>query len=250
MGVSILHNILPLLGHPDHSIVTAIDITSNGKSILTGSSSGTLSLVDLECSKISQTFAKTESGVGIRFVCVLSDNVRFVFVDEANRVELRTFDNNEAGIELVQSNVQVTCITALGLNSILLGCDDGKLLCFYLNDKSQSKLQAHSDSISQVRGDLEDPFRRFVSGSIGGSVNLWNVEKDLPTLMWSHDNIYSAPITVLEFVPSSDDIIIGCGKKVCKSFFEKDYQTLFLGGGRVTGFRQKYRSKCFVPCSS
>ena len=249
MGESILHNILPLLGHPDHSIVTAIDITSNGKSILTGSSSGTLSLVDLECSKISQTFAKTESGVGIRFVCVLSDNVRFVFVDAANRVELRTFDNNEARIELYQPDVQVTCITALGLNSVLLGCDDGKLLCFYLNGKSQSKLQAHSDSISQVRGDL-DPFPRFVSGSVGGSVKLWNVEKNLPTLMWSHDNIYSAPITALAFVPSSDDIIVGCGKKVCKSFFEKDNQTLFLGGVLIIGFRQKYRSKCFVPCSS
>ena len=233
MGVSTLHNILPLLGHPDHSIVTAIDITSNGKSILTGSSSGTLSLVNLECSKISQTFAKTESGVGIRFVCVLSDNVRFVFVDEANRVELRTFDDTEARIEFGQPDVQVICITALGLNSVLLGCDDGKLLCFYLNGKSQFKLQAHLDSISQVRGDLEDPFRRFVSGSIGGSVKLWNVEKDLPTLMWSHDNIYSAPITVLEFVPSSNDIIIGCAKQVCKSFFEKRLSDVIFGGEGV-----------------
>ena len=250
MGVSILHNILPLLGHPDHSIVTAIDITSNGKSILTGSSSGTLSLVDLECSKISQTFAKTESGVGVRFVCVLSDNARFVLVDEANRVELRTVDNNEARIELGQPDVQVTCITALGLNYVLLGCDDGKLPCFYLNEKTMGKFQAHSNSISQVTGDLEDPFRRFVTGSIDGSVKLWKFKKNLPTLMWSHDNIYSSPITVLEFVPSSNDIIIGCGKKVCKSFFEKDYQTLFFGGGRVTGFRQKCRSKCFVPRSS
>ena len=224
--MSTLHNILSLSGHPDDSIVTAIDITSNGKYVLTGSSSGTLSLDDLECSKISQTFPNTESGVGIRFACVLSDNARFVVVDQANRISLRTFDDTEARIELGQPDVQVTSITPLGLKYILFGCDDGKLLWLYLNDKSLNKFQAHSNCITQVRGDLEDPFRRFVSGCIGGSVKLWKVEKKLPTLMWSHDNIYSAPITALAFVPRSDDIIIGCGKKVRKSFFPQDYQTL------------------------
>ena len=224
--MSTLHNILSLSGHPDDSIVTAIDITSNGKSVLTGSSSGTLSLVDLECSKISQTFPNTESGVGIRFVCVLSDNARFVVVDQANRISLRTFDDSEARIELGQPDVQVTCITTLCLKYILLGCDDGKLLCFYLNGKSLCKFQAHSNSISQVRGDLEDPVRRFVSGSFGGSVKLWKVDKNLPTLMWSHDNIFSAPITALAFVPRSNDIIIGCGRKVRKSFSQQAYQTL------------------------
>ena len=224
--MSTLHSILSLSGHPDDSIVTAIDITSNGKSVLTGSSSGTLSLVDLECSKISQTFPNTESRVGIRFVCVLSDNARFVVVDQANRISLRTFDDIEARIELGQPDVQVTCITTLCLKYILLGCDDGKLLCFYLNDKSLIKFQAHSNAISRVRGDLEDPFRRFISGCIGGSVKLWKVEKKLPTLMWSHDNIYSAPITALAFVPRSDDIIIGCGTEVRKSFSQQDYQTL------------------------
>ena len=214
--MSTLHNILPLPGHPTDSLVTAIDTTSSGKSVLTGSNLGTLSLVHLECPKIPQTFAKTESGVGVRFVCVLSDNVRFVFVDEANRIELRAFDDNEASIELGQPDGQVTCIAALGFNYILLGCDDGKLLWSYLNDKSQCKFQAHSNAISQVRGDLEDPFRRFVSGSISGSVKLWNVEKNLQTLMWSHDDIYFAPITALAFVPESNDIIIGCGRKVCK----------------------------------
>ena len=224
--MSTLHNILSLSGHPDDSIVTAIDITSNGKSVLTGSSSGTLSLVDLECSKISQTFPNTESEVGIRFVCVLSDNARFVVVDQANRISLRTFDDIEARIELSQPDVQVTCITPLGLKYILLGADDGKLLWLYLNDESLNKFQAHSNYITQVRGDLEGPFRRFVSGCIGGSVKLWKVEKKLPTLMWSHDNIYSAPITALAFVPRSDDIIIGCGGKVRKSFSQQDYQTL------------------------
>ena len=227
--MSTLHNILSLSGHPDDSIVTAIDITSNGKSVLTGSSSGTLSLVDLECSKISQTFPNTESGVGIRFVCVLSDNARFVVVDQANRISLRTFDDIEARIELGQPDVQFTCITTLCLEYILLGCDDGKLLWFYLNDISLNDIsvnefQAHSNAISRVRGDLEDP--RFISGCFGGSVKLWKVEKKLPTLMWSHDNIYSAPITALAFVPRSDDIIIGCGSKVCKSFSQQDYQTL------------------------
>ena len=223
--MSTLHNILSLSGHPDDSIVTAIDITSNGRSVLTGSSSGTLSLVDLKCSKISQTFPNTESGVGIRFVCVLSDNARFVVVDQANRVSLRTFDDIEARIELGQPDVQVTCVTALGLNYVFLGCDDGKLLWFYLNYESLGKVQAHSNAISQVRGDVEDPFLRFVSGSFGGSVKLWNIRKNLPTLMWSHDNIYSAPITALAFVPRSNDIIIGCGRKVCKTFSQQDYQT-------------------------
>ena len=220
--MSTLHSILSLSGHPDDSIVTAIDITSNGKFVLTGSSSGTLSLVDLECSKISQTFPNTESGVGIRFVCVLSDNARFVVVDQANRISLRTFDDIEARIELGQPDVHVTCITTLCLKHILLGCDDGKLLWFCLNDISLNDIslnefQAHSNAISRVRGDLEDPFRRFISGCIGGSVKLWKVEKKLPTLMWSHDNIYSAPITALAFVPRSDDIIIGCGTEVRKS---------------------------------
>ena len=215
--MSTLNNILPLSGHPDDSIVTAVDIASNGKFTLTGSSSGTLSLVDLECCKIFQTFAKSKSGFGIRFVCLLSDNVRFVFVDEANRIELRTLDDNEARIELDQPDVQVTCIAALGLNSVLLGCDDGKLLWFYLNDKSQHNFQAHSNAISQVSGDLQGRFRRFVSGSIVGFVKLWKVEENFQTLMWSYDNIYSAPITVLAFVPRSDDILIGCCKEVCKS---------------------------------
>ena len=228
--MSTLHNILPLSGHPDDSIVTAIDTTSNGKFILSGSSSGTLSLVDLDCPEISQTLAKTESGVGIRFVCLLGDDVRFVFVDEANRIELRTFDNNETGTELGQPDARVTCITALGSNYILFGCDDGKLLRFYLNDKSLWNFQAHSNAISQVRGDLEDPFRRFVAGSVSGAVKLWNLKKNLVTLMWSHDNIYSAPITALAFVPSSDDIIIGCGSKVCKSFSEQDYPTFLRRG--------------------
>ena len=201
-------------GHPDDSIVTAVDFTSNGKFTLTGSSSGTLSLFDLECSEISQTFAKTASGVGIRFVCVLSDNDRFVLVDEANRVELRTFHDNGTTIELNQPDVQVTCIAALGLSCVLLGYDDGKLLCVYLNDKSQHKFKAHSNAISQVSGGLEGRCRRFVSGSIVGSVKLWKVEENFHTLMWSYDNNYCAPITALAFVPCSDGILIACGEEV------------------------------------
>jgi hypothetical protein len=49
--------------------------------------------VDLKSSNVVQTFGEIEVGVGIRLVSVLSDVAHFVFVDEANRVVLRTFNN-------------------------------------------------------------------------------------------------------------------------------------------------------------
>lgn len=209
--------LLPL-GHSDDSIVTAIDITSNGKFALTGSCSGTLSLVNLESSEIVQTFAKTEAGVGIRLVSLLSDDDRFVFVDEANRIELRTINNNEAGVELVQPDVEVTCIARLGFNYILLGCENGELLLYDCVGNEYFKHQAHLEAVSKVRSHPSNEFLFFVSGSVSGSVKFWFVTKTVPPFwsqIWSH-NVHQHPITAIAFVPNSEDIVVGSyGSEVC-----------------------------------
>ena len=228
------------LGHSDDSIVTAIDITSSGKLALTGSSSGTLSLTDWE-GMVVKTFGTSEAGVGVRLVCILSDDARFVFVDQANRVELRDFSNKEAELLLDQPAVKVTCITTLGVDYVLLGCENGELLLFNLNVKQYMyEHQAHSEAISQVKSDAAS-LLHFVSGSASGGVKLWYVSKTRESgstsqninslscslggakftlwwsLVWSHDNVYPHPITALTFVPDSKDIVIGSfyGNKVC-----------------------------------
>ena len=181
---------------------------------VTGSSSGALSLVDLESSNKSQTFAKTESGVGIRFVCILTDDIRFVFVDEANRIELRTFDGNEPVIKLGQVDVQVTCITALGLKYIILGCANGDWRWFYSNGKVRGEHPADMDAISQVKSKPGNFSHHFVSASFGGWVKLWSVEDIFePNSIWSY-KISSDPITAIAFLPDSEDVIICSGEKV------------------------------------
>ncbi len=169
----------------------------------------------------NDTFAKTEAGVGIRFVNVLSDDANFVFVDETNTMELRTFDNNKAGLVLGQPHVKVTCITTVSLNYVLMGCGNGELLLFNLHLKQyQYKLHAHSEAVSQVKSNPKDISLRFASGSVSGSVKLWKfVETVQPSsmLVWSHDKIHPNAITALAFVPDSDDIVIGScyDNKVC-----------------------------------
>ncbi len=177
--------------------------------------------MNLENSNIVQTFAKTEAAVGIRFVNVLSDDASFVFVDETSTMELRTFDNNKAGLVLGQPHVTVTCITTLGLHYVLIGCENGELVFFNLHlEQYQYKLHAHSEAVSQVKSNPKDISLRFASGSASGSVKLWKfVETVPPSFMpvWSHDKIHPNAITALAFVPDSDDIVIGyCyDNKVC-----------------------------------
>ena len=228
-------NILPPSGHSVDSIVTAIDISSDGELVLSGSSSGTLSLINLESEEVVETFGTTEAGVGVRLVCILSDEARFVFVDQANRVKLRDFNNKEAELLLDQPAVKVTCITTLGVDYVLLGCENGELLLFNLNVKQYMyEHQAHSEAVSQVKSDAAS-LLHFVSGSACGCVKLWYVSKtresgstsqninslfcSLPlwSQVWSHDNVYPHPITALTFVPDSKDIVIGSfyGSKVC-----------------------------------
>ena len=170
--------------------------------------------MNMESSKIVQSFAKTEAGASILFLCVLRDDARFVFVDEANIVELRHFDKIEA-IVLGQPVVKVTCITALSVNYIVVGCENGELVWFHLNVKQYKYIdQAHPEAVSQVNSDLKlrPSSLRLVSGSVRGSVKVWNVVETVPLsrkLIWSHDNIYPDPITSLVFVPDSEDIVIG-----------------------------------------
>ncbi|CAB4006811.1 WD40 repeat domain-containing [Paramuricea clavata] len=200
-------------GHPDASIITAIDITTDGKLVLSGSSSGTISLVDLKSSNVVQTFGVTEAGVGIRLVSVLSDVAHFVFVDEGNRVVLRTFNNKEAELVLDQPAVKVTCITTHSGKYVFLGCENGELLLFDIY-ATQYKYnhQAHSEAVSQVKSNPTGFLHLLVSGSASGRVTLWCVSKTVPPLwsqIWSHDNVYPHLIADVAFVPHSEDIVIG-----------------------------------------
>ncbi|XP_028408749.1 apoptotic protease-activating factor 1-like isoform X2 [Dendronephthya gigantea] len=200
-------------GHPDESIVTAIDITSDGKLALSGSSSGTISLVNLESSNVVQTFTKTESGDGIRLLRILRDDNNFVVVNETNTVELRNFDNR-SGMVMAQPPFKVNCVTTLGLKYILLGCANGDLLLYdYLVCLDREyNYQAHSESVSQVEGHPSNEYLYFLSGSENGSVKLWYVTKTTPPVwsqMWSRDCIHSHLITALAFVPNSEDVVSG-----------------------------------------
>ncbi len=62
--------ILSPTGHSDDSLVTAVDITSNGKLLCVRKQFRSISLMNFGQFNIVQTFAKTEAGVGIRFVNV------------------------------------------------------------------------------------------------------------------------------------------------------------------------------------
>ena len=129
-------------------------------------------------------------------------------------MELRTFDNNKAGLVLGQPHVKVTCITTLGLNYVLIGCENGELLLFNLHLKQyQYELHAHSEAVSQVKCNRKDIFpNHFSSGSVSGSVKLWKFVETVPPsfmLVWSHDKIHPNAITALAFVPDSDDIVVG-----------------------------------------
>ena len=86
------------------------------------SSSETLSLMNAESFKIIQTFAKTETAVGIRLVNVqvLRNNVRFVLVDD--------------------------------LNHVLIGCKNGKLLLYdYVEQYEYYKHKAHFEGICMYK---------------------------------------------------------------------------------------------------
>lgn len=213
-------NVFPLSGHPDNSIVTAIDITSDGLLALSGSSSGTLSLMNLESSTIVQMFEKTKDGAGIRFVSVLKDDASFVFIDEANRVEIRSFNNNDVGLCVGQPPAEVTSVTPLDSTSVLFGLDNGEVSLFDFVEHRMQNYQAHSEAVTQLESRQEDSHKKeFVSGSSSGSVKLWSVTKTDPPLwteIWSHDHVHAHPITAMAFVPDSQDILIGSyGCKVC-----------------------------------
>ena len=202
-------------GHSDDSTITAIDITSNGQFVLSGSSSGTLSLMDLESSGVVQMFEKTKDGAGIRLVSVLKDDASFVFIDEANRVEIRTFNNDV--VHVSQPNAKVTSVTSLGLSCVLFGFDNGELSLFDYDEQHKYNHQAHSEAVTQLESRPKKSFLYFASGSSSGSVKLWFVTKTgLWKEIWSHDKVHPHPITALAFVPDSKDILIGSyGNEVC-----------------------------------
>ena len=180
---------------------------------MSGSSSGTISLVNVQSYKVIHTFTNDERGVGIRFVSVLKNDASFVFVDETNRLEMRSFDGNDK-LMLGQPSSKVTCITPLGLTYILVGCENGELLLInYFGDfNNEYKHQVHSDSITQVKNYPNNDFLYFASGSISGCVKLGYITKTVPPVwckVWSHDNIHPYAITALAFVPNSEDVVSG-----------------------------------------
>ena len=233
-------------GHSRDSIVTAIDITSDGKLALSGSSSGTISLVNLESFQVVQTFASTRpEGVGIRLVSVLGNDASFVVVDEENTAELRSFSNFNDAKVLGKPSVKLNCVTPLGSKYILFGCENGELLLFnYFDMVEPYKHKAHDEAVTQVESHPQDEFLYFASGSKNGTVKLWYVTETAPPV-WSqirsYEKVHSHPITALAFLPGSNDIVCGSygddvhrlsGAAVARTYWYKSYGNTAL---RVVG---------------
>ncbi|XP_046844973.1 uncharacterized protein LOC124438807 isoform X2 [Xenia sp. Carnegie-2017] len=200
--------------HPQDSVITAIDITKDGKFVLTGSSLGTISLVNLGTSKVVQKFNNTESGEGVRLISMLSNDLSFIIVDEANRVELRNFSNSSEKVPLGQPGAKVKCVSPVGLQYILLGCDNGILLFFHhqKNNPTEYLKSAFKESVTQVQGHPNTEYLYFAAGTQCGSVKLWYVEKSTPPKLieiWSHDQVHQYPITALAFIHGAEDVLCG-----------------------------------------
>ncbi|XP_046863829.1 uncharacterized WD repeat-containing protein alr2800-like isoform X2 [Xenia sp. Carnegie-2017] len=200
--------------HPQDSIITAIDITSDGKFALTGSSLGTISLVNLGTSKVVQKFNNTESGEGVRLISMLPNDLNFIIVDEENRVELRNFSNSSEKVPLGQPVANVNCVAPLGLQYMLFGCENGILLFFHhqKNTLTEYRKFAFKESVTQVQGHPNKEYLYFVAGTQFGSVKLWFVTKSTsPELIeiWSHDHVHQYPITALAFVHGAEDVVCG-----------------------------------------
>ncbi|XP_046844013.1 uncharacterized WD repeat-containing protein alr2800-like isoform X2 [Xenia sp. Carnegie-2017] len=200
--------------HPQDSIITAIDITSDGKFALTGSSLGTISLVNLGTSKVVQKFNNTESGEGVRLISMLPNDLSFIIVDKANRVELRNFSNSSEKVPLGQPVAKVNCVAPLGLQYMLLGCEDGILLFFHhqKNTRTEYRKSAFKESVTQVQGHPNKEYLYFAAGTQCGSVKLWLVTKSTPPELieiWSHDQVHQYPITALAFAHGAEDVLCG-----------------------------------------
>ncbi|XP_046845637.1 apoptotic protease-activating factor 1-like [Xenia sp. Carnegie-2017] len=200
--------------HPQNSVITAIDITKDGKFALTGSSLGTISLVNLGSSKVVQKFNNTESGEGVRLISMLPNDLNFIIVDEANRVELRNFSNSCEKVPLGQPGAKVNCVAPLGLQYILLGCDNGILLYFHhqKNNPTEYPKYAFKESVTQVQGHPNEEYLYFAVGTQCGSVKLWFVEKSTPPKLieiWSHEKVHLHPITALAFMHGAEDVLCG-----------------------------------------
>lgn len=197
--------------HPRDALMTSIDITTDGKRALSGSSMGTISLVQLESSEIIQLYENTRTGKGIRFLALLKNGRHFAFVDETNTVELRSLDDEVQSVILGEPGSQVTSVCPIGLDLVLVGCKDGELVLFDATG-FRGKHQGHIGAVTRLASSPSNDFLYFLSGGENGSVKLWYLTGLNPPTwinIWSLDKVHDHPVTALAFIPGSEDVVAG-----------------------------------------
>ena len=203
---------------PPHALVTAIDVTNDGERVLCGSSMGTLSQIHLKKSEIIQNYENTRTGKAICFVAVLKNDHHFVFVDETNTVELRSFDDTER-VVLGQPASKVTSLCPIGLQFLLVGCENGEFVFFATNGAPETH-QGHNGAVTRLASCVKDgDFLYILSGSENGTVKFWLLTSTTPRVwitLWSHEGVHAYPITALAFIPGSEDVVSASYDNVVK----------------------------------
>ena len=221
-------------GFPREALVTAIDVTDDSERVLCGSSMGTLSQIHLKKSEIVQSYENTRPGKAICFVAVLKSDHHFVFVDETNTVELRSLDDTQR-VVLGQPASKVTSVCPVGLQFVLVGCENGEFV-FFATDRAPETHQGHNGAVTRLASCIKDGDFLFVlSGSENGTVKFWLLTSTTPLVWitrWTLEEVHAYPITALAFVPGSEDVVSASYDNVVKR----------INGGGVV---QKYVFNCY-----
>ena len=221
-------------GFPPDALVTAIGVTNDGKRVLCGSSVGTLSQIHLKKFEVIQKYQNTRPGKAIRFVAVLKNDHHFVFVDETNTVELRSLDDTQR-VVLGQPASKVTSVCPVGLQFVLVGCENGEFV-FFATDRAPETHQGHNGAVTRLASCIKDgDFLYILSGSENGTLKFWLLTSTTPRVwitLWSHEGVHAYPITALAFVPGSEDVVSASYDNVVKR----------INGGGVV---QKYVFNCY-----
>ena len=221
-------------GFPPDALVTAIGVTNDGKRVLCGSSVGTLSQIHLKKFEVIQKYQNTRPGKAIRFVAVLKNDHHFVFVDETNTVELRSLDDTQR-VVLGQPASKVASVCPVGLQSLLVGCENGEIAFFATNGAPEAH-QCHNGAITRLASCIrDDKFLYFLSGSKNGTVKFWFLTNTTPRvwiLLWTLEGVHAYPVTAFAFIPGSEDVVSASCDNVVKR----------INGGGVV---QEYVFKCY-----
>ena len=203
-------------GFPPHALVTAIDVTNDGERVLCGGSMGNLSQIHLKKFEVIQKYQNTRPGKAIRFVAVLKNDHHFVFVDETNTVELRSFDDTES-VVLGQPASEVTSVCPI-LQFLLVGCKNGEFVFFATNGAPETH-QSHNGAVTRLASCTKDHLLFVLSGSENGTVKFWFLTNTSPRVWitrWSLEGVHAYPITALAFVPGSEDVVSASYDNVVK----------------------------------